>query len=217
GDGLVRDRLIHRWLLSGLCVLLAGLEPANPFGYAILNRARFPAFATGAGSPCLLVKGADCAGVCLAVLAWLCPGLSRDARSRVARIKLFPALTGRGFGVASGATKLVPAFLSVLAQCRKQCPSLMGVPCSFFTIRRGRLLRLPLRPSPRRNPGTSRRGCIRPRIRRGRTFRASGRGVLMRQWRRPRTVGTFRYQCLRPRIASGCGGSSSGGLRVPAR
>ena len=48
-------------------VLLAGLEPANPFGYAILNRARFPTFATGAGSPCLLVKGTDCAGDVLPV------------------------------------------------------------------------------------------------------------------------------------------------------
>ena len=48
-------------------VLLAGLEPANPFGYAILNRARFPTFATGADSPCLLVKGADCAGDVLPV------------------------------------------------------------------------------------------------------------------------------------------------------
>ena len=64
-------------------VLLAGLEPANPFGYAILNRARFPTFATGADSPCLLVKGADCAGVCLAVLAWLCPGLSRFWKARL--------------------------------------------------------------------------------------------------------------------------------------
>src|SRR5699024_5284046 len=41
-------------------------------------------------SPRLLVKGADCAGVCLAVLAWLCPGLSRDARSRVARMFTYP-------------------------------------------------------------------------------------------------------------------------------
>src|SRR5699024_4305705 len=41
-------------------------------------------------SPCLLVEGADCAGVCLAVLAWLCPGLSRDARSRVARMFTYP-------------------------------------------------------------------------------------------------------------------------------
>ena len=110
-------------------VLLAGLEPANPFGYAILNRARFPAFATGADSPCLLVKGAGCAGVCLAVLAWLCPGLSRDARSRVALFSCIPALSEAGVRVASGATKLVPAFLSGLAQCRKQCPSVYAENC----------------------------------------------------------------------------------------
>src|SRR5699024_9600046 len=47
-------------------------------------------------SPCLLVKGADCAGVCLAVLAWLCPGLSRDARSRVALFSCVPALSEAG-------------------------------------------------------------------------------------------------------------------------
>src|SRR5699024_7573643 len=73
-------------------------------------------------SPCLLVKGTDCAGVCLAVLAWLCPGLSRDARSRVARMKLSPALTGRGFGVASGATKLVPTHLSDSARNAEVLP-----------------------------------------------------------------------------------------------
>ena len=56
-----------------------------------------------------------------------------------------PALTGRGCGVASGATKLVPAILSGLAQCRKQCPSLIGKPWGFFTIRLGRPLWLPLR------------------------------------------------------------------------
>src|SRR5699024_5783840 len=44
------------------------------------------------GSPCLLVNGADCAGVCLAVLAWLCPGLSRDARSRVALMFTYPRM-----------------------------------------------------------------------------------------------------------------------------
>src|SRR5699024_4897864 len=118
-------------------------------------------------SPCLLVKGADCAGVCLAVLAWLCPGLSRDARSRVARMFAYPCggkttpwsscrlhvkvphANRRGGGVASGATKLVPAFLSGLAQCREQCPSLIGKPCTSFTIRGGRLRRLRLRPAPR--------------------------------------------------------------------
>src|SRR5699024_6096519 len=46
-------------------------------------------------------------------------------RAHVLRVCSYaPALTGRGFGVASGATGLVPAFLSGLAQCRKQCPSL---------------------------------------------------------------------------------------------
>ena len=57
-----------------------------------------------------------------------------------------PTLTGVGDGVASGATKLVPAFLSGLAQCREQCPSLIGKPCTSFTIRGGRRLRLPLLP-----------------------------------------------------------------------
>src|SRR5699024_7481063 len=51
------------------------------------------------GSPCLLVKGADCAGVCLAVLAWLCPGLSRDPRSRVALFSCVPALSEAGVRV----------------------------------------------------------------------------------------------------------------------
>ena len=143
-------------------------------------------WANGSDSPCLLVKGADCAGVCLAVLAWLCPGLSRDARSRVARIELWPRqsrmtagsngerhrILRRGFpgmlspaspggggfrhaiipranraggGVASGATKLVPAILSGLAQRGEQCPSLIGKPWGFFTIRLGRPLWLPLR------------------------------------------------------------------------
>ena len=109
------------------------------------------------GSPCLLVEGADCAGVCLAVLAWLCPGLvcrcwvllCQAVSRRTALCSYAPALTGRGCGVASGATKLVPAFLSGLAQCREQCPSLIGKPCTSFTIRGGRLRRLRLRPAPR--------------------------------------------------------------------
>src|SRR5699024_4478542 len=85
-------------------------------------------------SPCLLVKGTDCAGVCLAVLAWLCPGLSRDARSRVALFSCVPALSEAGVRVYSGATKLVPATLSGLAQCRRQCPSLLGRNCDRLQI-----------------------------------------------------------------------------------
>ena len=62
----------------------AGLEPARPwatpFGGVV-----YPGSTTDACSPCLLVKGADCAGVCLAVLAWLCPGLLRTSPGRGAR------------------------------------------------------------------------------------------------------------------------------------
>src|SRR5699024_8262216 len=47
---------------------------------------------SGGDSPCLLVEGADCAGVCLAVLAWLCPGPSRDARPRVALMFTYPRM-----------------------------------------------------------------------------------------------------------------------------
>ena len=147
--GLYRPRALTRWGSgrTGTCVVgtPGTVRTCKPFRVRDLESRAFPGFATGAGSPCLLVKGADCAGVCLAVLAWLCPGLSRDARSRVARIKLFPALTGAGDGVASGATKLVPATLSGLAQRGEQCPSLIGKPWGFFTIRLGRPLWLPLR------------------------------------------------------------------------
>ena len=98
-------------------------------------------FATGAYSPCLLVKGTDCAGDVLPV--WgvvICRSLEagpcRSALCRVVSVgtccptylprALFscgPRANRAGGGVASGATKLVPAFLSGLAQCRKQCPS----------------------------------------------------------------------------------------------
>ena len=68
-DPCAQPRVGRDWRTGRVgCVLLAGLEPANPFGYAILNRARFPTFATGADSPRLLVKGTDCAGVILACL-----------------------------------------------------------------------------------------------------------------------------------------------------
>ena len=52
----------------------AGLEPACPWATPF-EGVVYPGSTTDACSPCLLVKGADCAGVCLAVLAWLCPGL----------------------------------------------------------------------------------------------------------------------------------------------
>ena len=58
-------------------------------------------------------------------------------------MRLSPALTGRGFGVASGATKLVPAILSGLAQCRKQCP--LTIRAKVLHVLR-RFLRLPLAP-----------------------------------------------------------------------
>ena len=48
-------------------------------------------------SPCLLVKGTDCAGVCLAVLAWLCPGLSRGCAltcCAYVRLGLLPVFQG---------------------------------------------------------------------------------------------------------------------------
>ena len=68
----------------------------------------YPGSTTDADSPCLLVKGAGCAGVCLAVLAWLCPGLSRvlflgshGALEHVnVAVRTCPVLCGvpRGFG-----------------------------------------------------------------------------------------------------------------------
>src|SRR5699024_5332854 len=54
----------------------AGLEPACPWATPF-EGVVYPGSTTDACSPRLLVEGADCAGVCLAVLAWLCPGPSR--------------------------------------------------------------------------------------------------------------------------------------------
>src|SRR5699024_8340817 len=53
----------------------------------------------------------------------------------------YPRANRAGVGVASGATKLVPAFLSGLAQCRKQCPLTIGGKVLQVA---GVLLRLPL-------------------------------------------------------------------------
>src|SRR5699024_8917863 len=60
----------------------AGLEPACPRATPF-EGVVYPGSTTDACSPRLLVKGADCAGVCLAVLAWLCPGLSRFWKARL--------------------------------------------------------------------------------------------------------------------------------------
>ena len=54
-----------------------------------------------------------------------------------------PALSEAGVRVASGATKLVPAILSGLAQCRKQCPLIIRAKV-LHVLRR--FLRLPLAP-----------------------------------------------------------------------
>src|SRR5699024_4557302 len=79
-------------------------------------------------SPCLLVKGADCAGVCLAVLAWLCPGLSRDARSRFARIELWPRQFRRtaGSNVGPGNRTVTGAPLGYLSTGKRLSPALTG-------------------------------------------------------------------------------------------
>ena len=55
----------------------------------------------------------------------------------------YPRANRAGVGVASGATKLVPAFLSGLAQCRKQCP--LTIRAKVLHVLR-RFLRLPLAP-----------------------------------------------------------------------
>ena len=55
----------------------------------------------------------------------------------------YPRTNRAGVGVASGATKLVPAFLSGLAQCRKQCP--LTIRAKVLHVLR-RFLRLPLAP-----------------------------------------------------------------------
>src|SRR5699024_9445026 len=87
---------------------------------------------SGGDSPCLLVKGADCAGVCLAVLAWLCPGLSRDARSRVARIELWPRLIGGGGPGLFWLDQLVPTLLIVARRVRgiRKYPLTLSGPAS---------------------------------------------------------------------------------------
>ena len=84
------------------------VRTCKPVGARELEPRACTDFATGADSPCLLVKGADCAGVCLAVLAWLCPGLSRDARSRVARIELWPRQSRMTTGSSVGPTHSTP-------------------------------------------------------------------------------------------------------------
>src|SRR5699024_6477259 len=109
-------------------------------------------------------------------------------------VVMSPALTGRGDGVASGATKLVPATLSGLAQCRKQCPSLMGVCRRFFTIRHGRRPRLPLLPSPRRRRGTCRRDCIRLRIHYAHILPAPGQGLRRASFPPPMRANTCRLR-----------------------
>src|SRR5699024_5768635 len=68
----------------------SGIRTQKPLRVHPFEGCAFPCFAKHRCSPCLLVKGADCAGVCLAALAWLCPGLPRDPRSRVALMKLSP-------------------------------------------------------------------------------------------------------------------------------
>ena len=112
-------------------------------------------------SPCLLVKGTDCAGdvqrVAVVIVRSL-PVLEGPVPCwcRVASVgtvcptylprALFscaPRANRAGVGVASGATKLVPAILSGLAQCRKQCP--LTIRAKVLHVLR-RFLRLPLAP-----------------------------------------------------------------------
>ena len=63
------------------------------------------------------MKGADCAGVCLAVLAWLCPGLSRvlflgshGALEHVnVAVRTCPVLCGVPRGIGGDSLPHIPA------------------------------------------------------------------------------------------------------------
>src|SRR5690606_41741330 len=66
---------------------------------------------------CVVLRGIP--GRCAAWLRW---GRSAPHTCHARYLVMSPALTGRGCGVASGATKLVPATLSGLAKHREAMP-----------------------------------------------------------------------------------------------
>ena len=75
--------------------------------------------------------------------AWQPYGYWCPAWLSLDRQAIIPRANRAGVGVASGATKLVPAILSGLAQCRKQCP--LTIRAKVLHVLR-RFLRLPLAP-----------------------------------------------------------------------
>src|SRR5699024_5100362 len=76
----------------------SGIRTQKPLRVHPFEGCAFPCFAKHRCSPCLLVKGADCAGD-----GYFSAGQSVAAPRYVV---MSPALTGRGVGVASGATGL---------------------------------------------------------------------------------------------------------------
>ena len=74
GQGATLDAKTPKAEPTG-CSRCSGTRTQKPLRVHPFEGCAFPYFAKHRDSPCLLVKGADCAGVCLAVLAWLCPGL----------------------------------------------------------------------------------------------------------------------------------------------
>ena len=82
GQGATLDAKTPKAEPTG-CGRCSGTRTQKPLRVHPFEGCAFPYFAKHRDSPCLLVKGADCAGVCLAVLAWLCPGLSRFWKARL--------------------------------------------------------------------------------------------------------------------------------------